>query len=322
MAKTNRRRFIQLAAAFGTASTLPLSALARPVPMARWEGIALGADAQIVLAHVDQKRANATLQQCVSEINRLENIFSLYRADSAICRLNREKICHRPPEELVKVIKAALQFGKNSKGLFDISIQPLWKLYHDHFQTEGADPNGPSLAAVAEALKYVDYRRINCSPDAISLKPGMEITLNGIAQGYVTDRIAALLEGEGYQNALVNLGEYQAKGEHPEGRNWQVGIPSPQQPWRLAREIAIPPGKALATSGGYGTRWSQMAHHLLSPQTGRSISAGESSVTVIANSAMEADALSTLFALKPGKSLAEKLTKHYITAKIIAEPAE
>lgn len=316
--KPSRRRFIQLAAAFGTSAVfLPSAVLGNSLQVASWQGIALGAEAQITLAHPDHRKAKAALKMCLGEINRLESIFSLYRVGSVLNRLNENKTVRRPPPEFTEVISAAITFAQQSEGMFDISIQPLWKLYHVHFSRHDANPQGPSDAEIARVLPLVDYRRIEASHKAVTIQPGMELTLNGIAQGYITERITQMLGREGFQNALVNLGEYQALGQHPSGRGWRVGIPSALEPWKNLREIPIPAGMALATSGAYGTRWSQQAHHLLSPGTGRPQGSLKQSTTVIAKSAMEADALATIMALRPDESIVRRLLAYYPNARVM-----
>ena len=316
MTNIARRRFIQLAAAFGAGAALPISTLATTQKVARWKGIALGAEAQLTLVHLDRQQAEAVLQQCVAEIDRLESIFSLYREDSALMDLNRKGELQNSPPELFEVIAAAKEYGSQSDGLFDVTIQPLWQLYHQHFQQSQADPTGPDVSDINAALHKVDYRHINLSSDRITLQPGMAITLNGIAQGYITDRIAALLKTQGFENALINLGEYQAMGKHTAARDWKVGIPTPDQPWKISKELAIPAGKALATSGAYGTRWREKAHHLLSPKTGYPVHTDHASVSVIADSAMQADALATICSLQSSAESQHGILKRHPEAAV------
>ncbi|MCH2547231.1 MAG: FAD:protein FMN transferase [Alphaproteobacteria bacterium] len=298
-----RRRFIQLAASFGAAAMLPTSLSAATTPqLAKWQGIALGAEAQITLAHPNRTKAQAVIEECVNEIARLESIFSLYQPNSVISQLNAHKHLNNPPPELIEVITSANAYSIKSNGLFDVTIQPLWALYHQHFQQESAAVQGPADADIAQILPYVDYRKITFNAEHIAIQKPMAITLNGIAQGYITDRIAALLTKHGYNNPLVNLVDNQAIGLHPSGRQWQIGVPAASQPWKIAKKHSIPAGKALATSGGYGTQWSAQAHHLLSPHTGRPVPHTPASITIIANTAMDADVQATIAALTPHAS--------------------
>ena len=309
-----RRRFIQLAAVCGTVAALPLSAHALPAsgfPIVRWKGRALGAEAQLTLVHPNKQRAEITIQHCIKEMDRLESIFSLYRPGSDLNQLNISGKLDNAPAELREVIRVAMQYGEQSDGAFDITIQPLWKLYHQHFTQSNPDPNGPSSDMIERTLQKVGYQKIDMSGRQIRVPQGTQITLNGIAQGYITDRITHLLKDNGFEQALVNLGEYQAIGQHPDGRAWNVAIPAASQPWKIHETLTIPPDKALASSGADGTRWSKKAHHLFSPKTGRSVNTHHGSVSVIADRAMQADAIATTLCLLPSAHLRKAFLQHY-----------
>ncbi len=183
-----------------------------------------------------------------------------------------------------------------SAGAFDVTVQPLWRLYAAHFGSPDADPNGPSDAAIAEALALVDYHGVTVASDSIRLAgSGMAVTLNGIAQGYITDSVAELLRAEGLDSVLIDLGEIRALGDHPEGRPWSVGLKDPGDAARITRRLELR-DRALATSAGAGTRFDAQGrhHHLFDPRSGRSAQR-YTSVSVVAETATRADALSTAF---------------------------
>ena len=183
----------------------------------RWSGIALGAAAQIVLHDPDGARARRLIARSVAEIDRLEDVFSLYRPESAICRLNRDGRLAAPPLELVALLAEARSYSERTEGAFDVTVQPLWRLYAAHFSRPGADPRGPAEADLARAHALVDYRAVEIEPSEVRFaRPGMAITLNGIAQGYITDRVAALLEGAGMGDVLLDVGEL--PGARPSSR--------------------------------------------------------------------------------------------------------
>jgi thiamine biosynthesis lipoprotein len=140
----------------------------------------------------------------------------------------------------------------------------------------------------------------------------MGVTLNGIAQGYVSDRITGILRDNGFDRVLSDLGrsEICATGRHPDGRPWQVGLADPRQPEKFALVLDLPQG-SLCTSGGYGTKFepSGRYHHLFDTATGAS--AGHCiAVSVFAPSAMVADALSTALYVTPPR-LGRELLAHY-----------
>jgi thiamine biosynthesis lipoprotein len=154
---------------------------------------------------------------------------------------------------------------------------------------------------VNAARALVDYRELQVSPEKITMgNPGMAMTLNGIAQGYVTDRVADLLRANGIENVLVDLGETRAVGEHPDARPWAIGLADPFDPTNYGEVVELV-DRALATSGGYGTRFSADGkhHHLFHPASGKSAN-HNASVSVLAAHATTADALSTaLFVAQP-----------------------
>ncbi len=266
----------------------------------QWQGLALGADASLLIGHPDDGHARRLIDLARTEIERLEGIFSLYRSDSALSRLNAAGELRDPPLELVALLDQARKWGELSDGAFDVTIQPLWRLYSTHFSRPGADPLGPPEAAVAAARELVDYRAIEISAERLAFaRPGMAVTLNGIAQGEITDRVAALLAAEGLEHALIDLGEFRALSSHPAGRPWRVGVEDPQRSGALLTEVALP-GRAIASSATTGTRFDAEGrhHHLFDPRSGRP-SRGLVGASVIARRARDADAYSTALLASP-----------------------
>ncbi len=143
-------------------------------------------------------------------------------------------------------------------------------------------------------MRDVDYRAVTVDTRSIAFdRPGMAVTLNGIAQGYITDRVADLLGRGGLDSVLVDLGETRALGDHPAGRKWRVGLADPRDPDRVDRAVDLS-NLAVATSAGHATRFDTAGrrHHLFDPRTGRSAT-GYLGVSVVARTATAADALST-----------------------------
>ena len=201
---------------------------------------------------------------------------------------------------MVQLLTEAKRYAKLTDGAFDVTVQPLWRLYAEHFSGNPGDLEGPSEDAVTEARKLVDYRDLEVSPEKIAFgKAGMAMTLNGIAQGYVTDRVSDLLRANGIESVLVDLGETRAVGEHPESRPWAVGLADPFDPATYGEVVELV-DRALATSGGYGTRFSADGrhHHLFHPATGKSAN-HNASVSVLADHATAADAFSTALFVAP-----------------------
>ena len=297
-AAPTRRRFVAIAAA---AAGMPFAALragAEAAHLHRWSGVALGAAAEIVLYDPDATHARRLIARCVEEIDRLEDMFSLYRPESAIRRLNRNGHLAAPPLELVALLAEARSFSERTEGAFDVTVQPLWHLYAAHFDRPGADPRGPAEAEHVKAKALVDYRSVEIEPGEVRFaRPGMAVTLNGIAQGYITDRVATLLQDAGMGDVLLDIGEVRALGRHPDGRPWRVGIRHAAEPETVARTVTLT-DRAVATSAGIASVFepSGRHHHLFDPATGRPAQA-TGQVSVIATRATAADALSTALAV-------------------------
>jgi thiamine biosynthesis lipoprotein len=295
-----RRRLIVISASIAGSAFLTGGRTAQAGDPVRWHGSALGAQVSIEIYHPDRAEAERLVARCVVDVRRLEQQFSLYRADSAISTLNRTGILVSPDADMVALLKASLLFAGITGGAFDPTVQPLWQLYADHFTSERPDSNGPSPQKLAGALAKVGYAGLRVSEDRIALaRRGAAITLNGIAQGYATDRVVGRLRKAGLSTTLVNMGEIRAIGARPEGRPWRVGLADPERPGVVTETIDLI-DRAVATSAGAGFRFDASGRftHLFDPATGRSPSR-YSTVSVIAPTATEADALSTAFSLMP-----------------------
>jgi thiamine biosynthesis lipoprotein len=298
-----RRRFIRI-----TAIAAPAMLLPGAVPIAtedasrlrQWHGVALGADASLQVFHPDRTVADRLIAASLDEVRRLERVFSLYRVDSALVRLNRDGHLDAPPPELVELLSICSQFSRITSGAFDITVQPLWELYAAHFSQPDADPAGPGTAAIAAARAHVGHDAVRFDADAIRFaKPNVTVTLNGIAQGYITDRVADLLRAAGCRHTLVDMGEIRALDDHYTGRPWRVGLKNPRNANRLLGVVPLR-NAAIATSSGLGTPFDATGrfNHIFDPSTGACASR-YLSVSVKTARATTADALSTAFSVMP-----------------------
>lgn len=295
-AAPTRRRFLRiLSAVAGVPVTIAGARAIAPKPqLHRWNGDVLGALSEITLWHPDAAVARRTILRVRHEIDRFEGIFSLYRQDSEISRLNASGRLLKPSPELREVVEETQRLGELSGGAFDISVQPLWRLYEAHFWSRNDIQRDIAARARDVAHAVVDFRQIDSGAAAIAFaRSGMAITLNSIAQGYITDAIADMLRNEGFERAVVNLGEYRTIGRHPDGRPWSIGIRDARDVGRIDRMVALE-DQALAVSGGYGTTFeaSGRFHHIFDPRTGASAN-NLADVAVIGPSATAADGLAT-----------------------------
>jgi thiamine biosynthesis lipoprotein len=292
---------------------------ARATPLLRvWSGAALGADATLQIHHPDPATADRLIAASLAEVQRLECIMSLYRPDSALSRLNRDGVLDDPPFDLVRVLSESRRYGALTGGAFDVTVQPLWDLYSDHFSRPDAAPDGPTAAVIAATVGRVGQEALEVDPGRLRLaRPRMGVTLNGIGQGYITDRVVELLRAGGVEHALVDMGKIRAIGGHPLGGPWSVGLEDPRAPGSIAERISLA-DRAVATAGGYGTLFDAAGrfNHIFEPWSGRT-SWRWLSVSVEAATATESNALSNAFALMPAEATLPVVRAHSLVAHFV-----
>ncbi|GAB1583050.1 FAD:protein FMN transferase [Phyllobacterium phragmitis] len=302
-APLSRRRVIAISAAAAGLALLPVGVQAAVPTATEWRGRALGASASLTLNHSDRHEARRLIERIEAEIRRLERIFSLYMPDSELVKLNRDGVLDNPSAELVELLAACRTYWNITGGLFDPSVQPLWEAYREHFASVGA---GSLEQKTAAALPKVGFDGVLIDRNRIAFaRPGMGLTLNGIAQGYITDRIVEMIRAAGLTSCLADIGECRALGLAADGNAWRVGIENPLGNGEVAKVLEVK-DRAVATSSSLGFRFEESGryNHILDPRTGLS-ARRYAAVTVVAQSAEKADALSTAFSLmEPGTARA------------------
>lgn len=298
----NRRRFLTITAA--AAVSCPLGVSARAETTKYWLGTALGARASIRLDHPDADRIIVAVR---GEIERLEQIFSLYRANSELSRLNRDGELEYPSFEMVELLSLAGAIHQATSGRFDPTIQPVWAMYAEHH----ASGRVPDAAAIENALRFVGWSGVSVSPRRISLKrTGMALTLNGIAQGYIADKVAAMLRDKALDNILVDTGELYAMGGMPQGGHWPIQLGTSQAP-HVLRRVRLADG-GLATSAPLGTVFDDAGSigHIIDSRNGLPAKTIFPLVTVSATTATRADAFSTAFCLMTSEEIETVVASH------------
>ena len=247
----------------------------------------LGTTLRLRAAHSDSTRAAAALDAAVADIRHLEGLMSLFRPDSQIQQLNRDGMLRHPHADVLEVLRIAQKVSQQSQGVFDVTVQPLWQLF------EAARVRGelPHAADVTAARAHIGWQRMAISADSITLAPGMGVTLNGIAQGYIADRVRARLLQHVVAHALVDTGEFAPLGLPEAGRDWTLGLAHPRHADAVLGRLAMR-GLCMATSADDQCAFSadHQHHHIFDPRTGYS-PPDIASVTVLAPSCVMADAL-------------------------------
>ncbi len=279
--KVSRRRFLAISAVAAGAAALGL----RDRDL-HWQGVALGADASLTLSGGDPQKAQIALAAALDTIRRMERLFSLYDPASALSVLNRAGSLEAEPEFL-RLMAIAGETHRLTGGLFDPTVQPLFAR-----ALAGHQPD-PAL------YDRIGWHHVSINSSRISYeRPGMAMTLNGIAQGFATDRVSETLAAHGFTATLVNVGEFKIGN-----RSASIGVAGTNGD--LAGQLTLE-NAAVATSASNGFMLPGGGSHILHPQMA-SVALGWASATVVAPTAAMADALSTALILSPGEELARSL---------------
>lgn len=243
-----------------------------------------------------------------AEIERLEELFSRSISASEISQINSSAGLRPVPvsPEVIFVTEKAIAYAKMSSGAFDPTIAPLIDLWGFLGQVYRV----PERAELEKVLPLIDYTlvEINAANATVYLPVrGMSLELGGIAKGFIVDQALQVLKKAGVEQAFINAGgDIGLIGTKPDGSPWRIGVRHPREENEI---IAVLPaiGGAVVTSGDYERSFPVAGisyHHILDPASG--MPSGElASVTIVAATVIEADALSTaVFVLGPVKGMA------------------
>ncbi|MEP1330024.1 FAD:protein FMN transferase [Pseudophaeobacter sp.] len=217
--------------------------------------------------------------------------------------------------ELATVMTAASEIHDKSLGLFDVTLGPLIEIWG--FGARTPDSPVPSDAAIAAAMEVVGQNKIltlTTNPTALRKSlPETSVYLAAIAKGYGVDRLATVLQAAGITDYMVEIGgDLVTSGQNPSGENWRIGIERPDAASQTVEEIVDLSNLGMATSGDYRNYFEQDGirySHIIDAGTGRPITHGTASVTVLAPNAMMADGWATALLVlgqERGLAIAEK----------------
>lgn len=239
-----------------------------------------------------------------------EKLLSRTEKNSDIYRINTSTETVTISEHTAKIIERALYFGNISHGTFDITLYPVNMLWDFNNKVV------PERKEIAEALQSVDYQSISLNGNRVNTN-GKKIDLGGIAKGYIADKIANFLKENGAQNGLINSGSTIIVF----GKERTVKLRKPFSDNEYSAEISIE-NKSVSTSGIYERYIEQdgkIYHHILDPQTGYGVESDLASATVICESALDGDALSTICILLGRDSAAELIENTKNTEAVFIE---
>ena len=292
-----RRQVLRITAAVGASALLGGGLLKAALERAglhqvRQTRTQMGTLVTISALHPDADAARAMVAATFDEIERLESLLSRHRAGTPVWWLNETGVVRSPPREVLEVVQKGLDYSTLSGGAFDMTVAPLLNLYNASFSETGA---APPRAEIRRALALVGFQHVQVSEGEIAFgKAGMAVTLDGIAKGYIVDQAVEVLKTRGATSVLVNAGgDIASAGESFGGDPWRIGLQDPRVADGSLGVLGLR-GESVATSGDYVHYLTpdMSLHHILDPRTGLSPE-HTSGVSVVAPSAMAADALST-----------------------------
>lgn len=249
-----------------------------------------------VLSVIYSGEKNPELEEAVKNDAKLvENELSYYKKDSFVSQINTSgsKDSIKVPEHVCRLIDTSLKFGKNTDGAFDITYKSqgiLWKKNADKIPTE-------EQLREKKDLVGTDLVVTDCEKGEVkTLKEGVLIDLGGIAKGYAIDRAGDIFKKNGYRDFIINYGGDMLVCGSKGKKQWTVGIRNPEKDGKLLKTLKFGAMcHGIATSGDYerfidinGKKYS----HIFDPGNGKPVK-GASSVTVVAEDALTADAIAT-----------------------------
>jgi thiamine biosynthesis lipoprotein len=275
-------------------------------------GAALGTRYHITVV-ADQPAPDDLAERVEAVLEVIDQSMSTYKSDSEISRFNQLAINteQQISAEFAQVLTISRSIWQQSAGAFDPTVGPLVDLWG--FGPVSTDNVVPSDEQINTALTEIGYQHVRLADDRLSKTQPLRLDLSAVAKGYAVDQIADMLEMLALPDYLVEVGgEMRLSGSNPKGQPWRIAVEQPSLIPQVQQVIEVA-DTAMATSGDYrnyfesdGVRYS----HSIDPRTGRPVSHGLASVTVLAPTCAEADAWATALTIlgeEQGMLLAEQL---------------
>ena len=300
--------------------------------------LVMGTFAHLKAIAKDPRKAKKCVETAFAELKKVDDLMSDYKSESEISQVNRDafKRAVKVSKSTFEVLQKSTEFSRLSEGAFDITIGPLAELWRTAAEVNSV----PADAELELARSKVGYEKLILDANEMTVRfavDGMKLDLGGIAKGYAIDKAIEAMRAGGAVGGMVDVGgDIRCFGLPPKGKKtWRIGLEDPTEPQGGNQTLAVSAGRvllvlkltnaAVATSGGYrrfvlieGKKYS----HIMNRVSGESAE-GLSSVTIIAQNAIDADALATaVTVMGPEKGLALIETIPKTEAILIMPPPE
>lgn len=295
-----------------------------------FSGGTMGTTFTVKVVDLPEKLGAVEVQAQISAILKdVNDKMSLWVPDSELVRFNKSNSTEwqTVSEDLYKVTAAAQGISEMTAGQFDVTLEPLIKIWG--FSTKDKTNEPPAETEIAQAMEKVGYQKVSLQAQPLAMKkahPELTVNLSAIAKGFGIDQLADYLESQGVANYMVEIGgDLRVKGTNAARQPWRIAIEKPDVTSRSVHRVIAVQGAGMATSGDYRNYFEkdgQRYTHIINPTTGRPVMHKLASVTVLSDSAMMADGLATALLVmghEDGPALAEK---HGIAAFFLIRDGE
>ena len=236
--------------------------------------------------------AEKAVAAAVERITALEQAFSVTIEGSDIDAVNH---AYGKPvevsEDTAALLSDALAYCEHTHGALDVSVYPVLKAWG--FTTQ--EYRVPKADELQDLLSRVDYAKVKCDGNTVTVPANMEIDLGSVAKGYTGDQIMQLFRDHGVTSGMVSLGgNVQTLGSKPDGSPWRIAVQNPLGEGYVG--VIEVNNEAVVTSGGYERYFEQDGEvywHIIDPATGAPAKNGVISATIVSESGTRCDALST-----------------------------
>ena len=266
------------------------------------EGKTMGTFWRVSVVGVDKSRAEELRTKVQTQLDGDDRLLSTWKNDSALMRFNHSRSTTPWPvnEAMADIVTESLRIGRKTQGAMDITVGPLVNLWG--FGPDKQPVSTPTQAQIdaAKARTGLDKLTVINRADRQYLQksiPDLYVDLSTVGEGYAADHLARLMTEEGISRYLVSVGgALVSRGMNADGQPWRVAIQKPTDRENAVQAIVDINGHGISTSGSYRNYYEldgKRISHVIDPQTGRPITHKLVSVTVIAPTALEADAWDT-----------------------------
>lgn len=309
---SNRRNFLKCAGIAGLGAVVGVGISQRdrfesiPIGAAQTKTshtrLALGTRVSMTAIHSSQTLAEDAIGAAFQDLQMMEQQFSRFNHSSPLCELNETQCLEHISDEMLEVLAKCQYFYQDTQGAFDITVQPLLDMFAKSFAAD----KEPTSADIEALLPLIGAEKLSLKGRSLRLpKAGMALSLDGVVPGFIADRAAAILQRHQIEHYLIDAGgEIRVQGDSLGGSGWRIAIQDPHKGNNFPGILQLHNG-GVSTSGNYEAVYSANGefHHIIDAKTGRSPQQN-TSVTVLAPTAIEADILSTaVFVMSPSEGI-------------------